>query len=49
MEQGPHPGLDLFRFRTDLGYILFSTLIFSYCGWLQNPNHQLIDGKHPVV
>ena len=21
----------------------------QYCGWLQNPNHQLIDGKHPVI
>ena len=21
----------------------------SYCGWLRNPNHQLIDGKHPII
>ena len=21
----------------------------SYCGWLRNPNHQLVDGKHPII
>ena len=21
----------------------------SYRGWLRNPNHQLIDGKHPII
>ena len=20
----------------------------TYCGWLRNPNHQLIGGKHPI-
>ena len=20
-----------------------------YCGWLKNPNHQLIVGKHPII